>query len=133
MLSVQLSIIKLVFRNPCVVKARFCPLDKSDPAGCGSCCQKRRRELFQRPRPLLCRRRSSESFKVSRFESLPAACPFRACAVDKEKILENFVNVIARCVLRSGRCTSLLQTSRVVLSRDSGRESCLRGRLSDRC
>ena len=28
MLSVQLSIIKLVFRNPCVVKARFCPLDK---------------------------------------------------------------------------------------------------------
>ena len=27
MLSVQLSIIKLVFRNPCVVKARFCPLD----------------------------------------------------------------------------------------------------------
>ena len=27
MLSVQLSIIKLVFKNPCVVKARFCPLD----------------------------------------------------------------------------------------------------------
>ena len=27
MLSVQLSIIKLVFRDPCVVKARFCPLD----------------------------------------------------------------------------------------------------------
>ena len=29
MLSVQLSIIKLVFRHPCVVKARFCPLDNS--------------------------------------------------------------------------------------------------------
>ena len=28
MVSVQLSIIKLVFKNPCVVKARFCPLDK---------------------------------------------------------------------------------------------------------
>ena len=27
MLSVQLSIIKLVLKNPCVVKARFCPLD----------------------------------------------------------------------------------------------------------
>ena len=27
MLSVQLSVIKLVFKNPCVVKARFCPLD----------------------------------------------------------------------------------------------------------
>ena len=27
MLRVQLSIIKVVFKNPCVVKARFCPLD----------------------------------------------------------------------------------------------------------
>ena len=31
MLSVQLSIIKLVFKDPCVVKARFCPLDTLNP------------------------------------------------------------------------------------------------------
>ena len=30
MLSVQLSIIKLVFKNRCVVKARFCPLDSDN-------------------------------------------------------------------------------------------------------
>ena len=33
MLSVQLSIIKLVFRDPCVVKVRFCPLDSINKRG----------------------------------------------------------------------------------------------------
>lgn len=91
------------------------------------------RGLFQHPRPLLCRRRSSEAFKVFRFESLPAACCFRARAVEKEKIRENFENVIARCVLQSGALEVYSKLVHQELSRHSGRENCLRGRRSDRC
>ena len=60
MLSVQLSIIKLVFRNPCVVKARFCPLDTGHIAkNCSlrdKCLECRQSGHFQRNCPVRLRR-----------------------------------------------------------------------------
>ena len=73
MLSVQLSIIKLVFRDPCVVKARFCPLDMS----------KQSRSILLSPLYNFPLHREVENVNQAQTSAINSVCEFRFVLINE--------------------------------------------------